>query len=140
MTTQEKPSHVSVQLTDCAREDADTVLAVLWSAFPQSADRRSEVSGRAHDTDAEGPTVWTVTVETVGEVGPGERPRLSGPVTTTLAGGYHAVDLVRQALTSVFVVEDLGSVSGDQEQEVRLRMLSSNGWADGGPRAEESDR
>ena len=126
MTTQEKPTHVSVQLTDCAREDADTVLAVLWSAFPDSADRRSEESGRAHDMDAEGPTVWTVTVETAGPTVPQKRPTLTGSVTATLSGGYHAVDQVRQALTSVFVVEDLGSVPGDQEQEIRLRMVSPN--------------
>jgi hypothetical protein len=44
-------------------------------------------------------------------------------VTATFQGGYWAVDRLRAGLDSVFTVEDVGSTSGDQEQEVQLRLV-----------------
>ncbi|NJQ00332.1 hypothetical protein [Streptomyces zingiberis] len=119
MHTEQKPTHVSVQLTDCAQEDAEAVFAVLGRAFPLA----EEVSGHAPGAEDGRPTVWSATVDVEGsgdtatEGGP-----LTGAVIADVSGGYAAVGTVRTALEAPFAVEDKGSSSGDQEMEVRLRI------------------
>lgn len=123
MNTQQRPTHVSVQLTDCAREDADAVFAALGTAFPLVADPAGHAPGSLNGR----PTVWstTVDVETPGEAPGGSG--LAGAVIADLSGGYHAVGQVRRALENCFSTEDKGSASGDQEVEVRLRITPREG-------------
>lgn len=46
------------------------------------------------------------------------------PVTLDVQGGYWAVDELRKHLADAFTVRVVGTVSGDQEEEVRLRVES----------------
>ncbi|KDQ65450.1 hypothetical protein ACFYPK_10820 [Streptomyces halstedii] len=111
---------VVVEVTGCPKEDARAVFDVL---------RRSFLSDRpAGDTPEEEsevrPTVWTATVD-VSEIHGGAVPaRLSGPVTVEAQGGYWAVDRLRRSLADTFTVRVVGTASGDQEEEVRLRLES----------------
>ncbi|WP_328917248.1 MULTISPECIES: hypothetical protein [unclassified Streptomyces] len=111
-------AQVAITLDGCEKEDAQTVLAALNATF---------VSDRAAEdlpADAPGgrPTVWGATFDvshTIGLPGPAH---LSEPVTVTAQGGYHAVDRLRQSLAEAFSVRVVGTASGDQEQEARLRL------------------
>ncbi|MFF1462233.1 hypothetical protein [Streptomyces sp. NPDC058330] len=111
---------VMVEVTGCPQEDARAVFDVL---------RHSFVSDRPADDVPESesetrPTVWTATVD-VSETRQDARPaRLSGPVTLEAQGGYWAVDRLRRRLSDTFTVKVVGTASGDQEQEVRLRLES----------------
>lgn len=111
---------VVVEMTGCPAQDARTVFDVL---------RRSFVSDRSAGDDPEEtsttrPTVWTATVD-VSEIRDGAEPaQLSGPVTVEAQGGYWAVDRLRRRLEDSFAVKIVGTASGDQEQEVRLRLES----------------
>ncbi|KAF4409105.1 MULTISPECIES: hypothetical protein [Streptomyces] len=118
MNDQQRPTHVSVQLTDCARQDADAVFSALGTAFP------TVVEPSAHGPEAADgrPTVWstTVDVERAGEITAGAS--LSGPVVADISGGYQAVEQVRRALKGCYHAEEEGGASGDQEKELRLRL------------------
>ncbi|WP_326696069.1 hypothetical protein OG909_01265 [Streptomyces sp. NBC_01754] len=111
---------VVVEVTGCPKEDARTVFDVL---------RRSFVSDRPaddppEDASAVRPTVWTATVDVTEAEESAAPPRLSGPVTVEAQGGYWAVDRLRRHLADTFTVRVVGTASGDQEQEVRLRLES----------------
>ncbi|MFE1903957.1 hypothetical protein ACFW96_09820 [Streptomyces gardneri] len=112
---------VTVQLSDCCREDAQAVFDVLDRVY-QLEDM--ETPG---PRTAEGPatTVWVATFDTAGgrreDVGP---TQLTALVGATLTGGYHAVDEVERVLATGFDVRSLQSVSGDQETEARLLLAS----------------
>lgn len=112
---------VTVQLSDCCREDAQAVFDVLDRVY-QLEDM--ETPG---PRTAEGPatTVWVATFDTAGgrreDVGP---THLSALVGATLTGGYHAVDEVERVLATGFDIRSLQSVSGDQETEARLLLAS----------------
>ncbi|MGW6391700.1 hypothetical protein ACWFR1_14605 [Streptomyces sp. NPDC055103] len=112
---------VTVQLSDCCREDAQAVSDVLDRVY-QLEDM--ETPG---PKAAQGPatTVWVATFDTAAgrqeDVGP---THLSAPVGATLTGGYHAVDEVERVLATGFDVRSLQSVSGDQETEARLLLAS----------------
>ncbi|MFI9082023.1 hypothetical protein ACIGW8_37270 [Streptomyces sioyaensis] len=45
-------------------------------------------------------------------------------MTATLQGGSWAVDRLRAGLASVFAIQEVGSTSGDQEQEAQLRSAT----------------
>ncbi|MFJ4872068.1 hypothetical protein [Streptomyces sp. NPDC088757] len=112
---------VTVQLSDCGREDAQAVFDVLDAVY------RLEDMTAPGPQAAEGPspTVWTATFDTAG----GERrevaaAHLSALVGVTLTGGYHAVDEVEKVLAAGFDVQSRHTVSGDQEREARLLLAS----------------
>ncbi|MCW7987410.1 hypothetical protein XF35_19690 [Streptomyces platensis subsp. clarensis] len=111
-------AQVQVQVTGCLPEDAHTVFTALDTLF---------VSDRAKDDaprDPEGAraAVWSANVD-VSE-GPAQTTprRLTGPVTATVQGGYWAADKLRAGLGHAFSVRNVGSTSGDQEQEIQLRV------------------
>ncbi|THA71489.1 hypothetical protein E6P78_06070 [Streptomyces sp. A0958] len=109
---------VSVVVSDCPENDARTVFDVLRAAF--TTDRSS--ADIPHEAAAKRPTAWTATVD-VSEARTVSGPvTLGAPVTADVQGGYLAVDRLRQGLADAFAVQVVGTVSGDQEEEVRLRL------------------
>ncbi len=112
---------VTVQLSDCGREDAQAVFDVLDGVY-----RLEDIAtpGPQAATDPS-PTVWAATYDTAGgehqEVPPAH---LSALVGVTLTGGYHAVDEVEKVLATGFDVQSRHTVSGDQETEARLLLAS----------------
>ncbi|AVH93965.1 MULTISPECIES: hypothetical protein [Streptomyces] len=112
---------VTVQLSDCDREDAQAVFGVLDAVY-----RLEDMTTSAPQAaTGPSPTVWTATFDTAGgehrEVSPA---RLSAMVGVTLTGGYHAVDEVEKVLATGFDVQSRHTVSGDQETEARLLLAS----------------
>ncbi|MBB4984088.1 hypothetical protein [Streptomyces nymphaeiformis] len=112
---------VTVQLSDCCKEDAQAVFDVLDRVY------RLEDMTTPSPQVATGPapTVWTATFDTAGgrheDVAP---THLSALVGATLTGGYHAVDEVEKVLATGFDIQSMQSVSGDQETEARLLLAS----------------
>ncbi|MFD9722981.1 hypothetical protein [Streptomyces sp. NPDC059072] len=112
-------AEVVVAVGDCAPEDARTVLDLLEHSFPAEA----VASGPAKGTGAA--TVWSATLDAAKPAERREAPvRLKGTVSVTLQGGPRAVERVHAALAGQFAVEDTGTVSGDQEKEIGLRLRS----------------
>ncbi|MFE7579937.1 hypothetical protein ACFU5Y_00035 [Streptomyces gardneri] len=114
---------VTVQLSDCCREDAQAVFDVLDRVY-QLEDMETP-GPRAAEGPGPATTVWVATFDTAGgrreDVGP---THLTALVGATLTGGYHAVDEVERVLATGFDVRSLQSVSGDQETEARLLLAS----------------
>ncbi|NDZ80794.1 hypothetical protein G3I19_20125 [Streptomyces sp. SID10853] len=117
--TENQDTLVTVALTGHSKEDAAAVFGALRSAF--SSDR---ASGNAPHTEIPGrPTVWTASFEVPDtDPGPLSGAVLSAPVTATVQGGYHAVDVVRAALGTAFSVQEQGEALGDQEKELNLQL------------------
>ncbi|PZT73494.1 MULTISPECIES: hypothetical protein [unclassified Streptomyces] len=109
---------VSVVLGECPEDDARTVFDALRAAF--TTDRSS--ADVPHETAGRRPTVWTATVDVSEARVISGSVRLGGPVTLDVQGGYGAVDRLRAGLADAFAVRVVGTVSGDQEEEVRLRL------------------
>lgn len=109
---------VSVVVSGCGKDDARTVFDVLRAAFV--TDRASV--DVPQDVDGKQPTAWVVTVDVAEARVVSGSVRLGGPVTADVQGGYWAVDRLRQSLADAFAVQVVGTVSGDQEEEVRLRL------------------
>lgn len=109
---------VSVVVSGCGKDDARTVFDVLRAAFV--TDRASV--DVPQDVDGKQPTAWVVTVDVAEARVVSGSVRLGGPVTADVQGGYWAVDRLRQSLAEAFAVQVVGTVSGDQEEEVRLRL------------------
>ena len=115
----EPSAEVTVTLDSCAKEDARTVLDALHVTF--ACDRADD--DLPQEVPGKGPTVWSATFDVSRTLAPpGEAVRLTDPVTLTAQGGYHAVDRLREGLAEVFAVTVAGTASGDQEQEVSLRL------------------
>ncbi|MEV0786479.1 hypothetical protein AB0I52_26675 [Streptomyces sp. NPDC050423] len=111
---------VSVVLSGCARGDAGTVFDVLRAAFTTdraSVDVPQDVTGKQ-------PTAWVATVDVAEERVVSGSVELGAPVTVDAQGGYWAVERLRHSLAGAFAVRVVGTVSGDQEEEVRLRLAS----------------
>ncbi|MER5437964.1 hypothetical protein [Streptomyces sp. NPDC002790] len=107
---------VGVTLSDCTPQDADAVLRVLSTAF---------ASDRAPDERPDGDaTVWLATVDAASDPAPGGASPLAGTATADLQGGHEALDRVCAALTAAFTVTAETAASGDQEQELHLRLTS----------------
>ncbi|MFD0019684.1 hypothetical protein [Streptomyces sp. NPDC058382] len=112
---------VSVVVSGCEKDDAGTLFDVLRAAFTTdraSVDEPQDVTGKR-------PTAWVATVNVAEERTVSGDVRLGGPVTVDVQGGYWAVDRLRKSLTGAFAVQVVGTVSGDQEEEVRLRLTNS---------------
>jgi hypothetical protein len=107
-----------VALTGGAKEDAHAVFGLLGTAF--ASDRAADDAPQ--DAHEDRPTVWTATFEVRGPGSGTGSVRLTQTVTATLQGAYTAVDTMRETLASSFDVRVIGAASGDQEEEVQLRL------------------
>ncbi|MEU4211029.1 hypothetical protein AB0F13_13715 [Streptomyces sp. NPDC026206] len=125
MSGAESADHVSVHLTGCGHEDARAVFAALEAAFPEGTGlARSEARAAAPGA---GPTIWSMVVDARTRSPREEGAARTQPVTTVTADLFGAADPVRQVreeLESAFGVESLGTVPGEHELEVRLRLTS----------------
>lgn len=122
MTTQQNSAHVSVHLTDCAPQDADTVFDALKAVFPSPVDQEigehcERLPGVAN------PMVWIKTYDVRTRARSAEPPALGEAVTADLFGAHRPVQQIEQALTQCFRVEEEGHIiPGDQEVQIRLRL------------------
>ncbi|MGW1215059.1 hypothetical protein ACWD5F_36085 [Streptomyces sp. NPDC002499] len=108
----------TVSLTGASKEDAATVFGVLRMAFPTDRPPEDVPQDQPGDRSA----VWTAEFEPTQEWIPTGPIPLEGLVSATLQGSYVAVDRLREALDVAFAVQERGSASGDQENEVDLRL------------------
>ncbi|MDI3422013.1 hypothetical protein [Streptomyces luteolus] len=114
---------VTVTLSDCKADEAHAVLDYLSSLFPY------EESGPVTpDKHPHTPTVWSATLDVTTPATASSVPRrpvgVRGPVEVTLQGTPLDVQAVHRALEDAFEFHDEGTVSGDQEREVQLRISS----------------
>ncbi|MFC9504335.1 hypothetical protein [Streptomyces sp. NPDC057002] len=114
------PHSVSVEISGCSKHDARIVFDTLCACF--ESDRcADDVPEELHETR---PTVWLGTFD-VADTHEGARPaRLSSSVDADLHGGYWAIEQFRMRLDSLFTVQDLTTVPGDQEKELHVRLES----------------
>ncbi|MCM2390686.1 hypothetical protein [Streptomyces albipurpureus] len=120
-SAEQSGSPVAVTISDCAKEDADTVFRVLAESYAsdRAADELAEHVSEGHTT------VWTGTFEVTGAPrAPAGPLTLGSPVVAELQGGYWAVDRMRETLATAFQVKDEGMAAGDQEKDVQLRLES----------------
>lgn len=123
MSGSESADHVSVQLSSCEHQDAGAVFRALEAAFPEGAGPpRSEV--KASTTGH--PMVWSMAVDarTRRKAGAGPADPLAGSVDVDLFGAADPVRQVKEELAAAFAVEDRGTVPGEHELEVSLRLTS----------------
>ncbi|MDN3296847.1 hypothetical protein QWM81_22920 [Streptomyces ficellus] len=109
---------VTVQLSDCGRQDAQTVFDTLDRVFA-GCDVPASGPEQPHLHE---PTVWMATFDSSARSG-GELPappRLTTPVTAVLTGDHHAVAEVEKALDGLFEVRSASSIPGEHEKEARL--------------------
>lgn len=111
---------VTVQLSDCGREDARIVFDTLDHVFV-GCDLPASGPEQRHDHE---PTVWMATFDSSARSGgdlPGP-PRLTTPVAAVLTGDHHAVEEVEKELGRLFEVRTSESVPGEHERELRLLL------------------
>ncbi|MEV8564873.1 hypothetical protein AB0436_04670 [Streptomyces sp. NPDC051322] len=113
---------VKVALTGRSHDDAAAVFEALRAAFPSD---RAASDVPQMETDGGRPTVWTAAYE-VREAAQGEpaATTLTAPMTASVQGGYHAVDVLRGVLEGTFTVQEKGTAFGDQEKELELVLES----------------
>ncbi|MGW6273636.1 MULTISPECIES: hypothetical protein [unclassified Streptomyces] len=116
----DSPDLVQVVLGECSAADADAVFGVLRTHFP--SDRGEDAP---HRTEQSRPAVWTGEFIAAKSTGPVPGVLLAGPVTADLQGGPVAVDRLRATLESAFVASTKGTVSGDQEVQLQLRLTGA---------------
>ncbi|MER5360507.1 hypothetical protein [Streptomyces sp. NPDC002785] len=114
---------VSVVITGCEKGDARMVFDVLRAAF--TTDRASV--DVPQDLAEKRPTAWVATVDVTEERVVSGPVVIGAPVKVDVQGGYWAVERLRRSLAHAFDVRVVGTVSGDQEEEVRLRLESREG-------------
>ncbi|MFF3394101.1 hypothetical protein ACFYW1_24595 [Streptomyces sp. NPDC002669] len=114
---------VSVVISGCGKGDARMVFDVLRAAF--TTDRASV--DVPQDLAGSRPTAWAVTVDVTEARVVSGAVALDAPVSVDVQGGYWAVEQLRRSLAHAFDVQVVGTVSGDQEEEVRLRLRSRSG-------------
>ncbi|MFF4317739.1 hypothetical protein [Streptomyces sp. NPDC001568] len=116
-------AEVGVTVGDCSPQDAHTILDLLEHSF--SGESGESGAGRSAAGDGGTATVWSATLDAARPAEGRAAPvRLTDAVSVTLQGGPRAVERVKEALAGHFTVEDTGSVSGDQEQQIGLRVRS----------------
>ncbi len=115
------PHSVSLEISGCSVQDARVVFDTLCACF--ESDRCAD--DVPEELDETRPTVWLGTFD-VADAHEGARPeaRLSSSVDADLYGGYWAVERLRTTLDSLFDVHDLSTASGDQEEELHVRLQS----------------
>jgi len=105
---------VSVELSECACEDAEAVFGVLGGLFPSDwAELRPE--GRKAN-------VWLSRFDVARDSGRPEAVALGSPVTAELQGSPYAVERLHRVLLEAFGVVEVLEVAGDQEKQLRLRL------------------
>ncbi|GAB2802201.1 hypothetical protein GCM10027073_38100 [Streptomyces chlorus] len=118
------PESVSVEISGCDKDDARIVFDTLCACF--ASDRCSDDVPKEFSETR--PTVWLGTFDVAdpheGGARPGGPVRLASSVDADLHGGYWAIDRFRIILDSLFTVRDLSTVSGDQEEELHVRLES----------------
>lgn len=124
-TTEHHGTQVLVELTGSSKEDANAVFGALCTAFESDREPEEEL----HNSVNGRPMVWSATYDVFDVREQATPARLTAPVTITLQGGYRAVDRLREQLEAAFGVQEEGSVSGDQEKELQLRLESRPGTA-----------
>ncbi|MFY1679685.1 MULTISPECIES: hypothetical protein [unclassified Streptomyces] len=114
-----RPESVSVELSGCSKEDARIVFDALRARY--SCDRRPEdVPREFHEVR---PTVWLGTFDVTDARPEAARPSpLAASVEADAQGGCWAIERFRSTLDGLFTVRDVGSVSGDQERELHVRL------------------
>ncbi|MFD7003689.1 hypothetical protein ACFWA5_47500 [Streptomyces mirabilis] len=110
----------TVSLTGASKEDAATVFGVLRTAFPTDRPADDVPQEQPGDHSA----VWSAEFEPTREWIPADPIPLEGSVSATLQGDYVAVDQLFEALSTAFTVDHSGAASGDQEEEVDLRLTT----------------
>ncbi|MFJ2114731.1 MULTISPECIES: hypothetical protein [unclassified Streptomyces] len=121
MNSVDRPTdEVVVAIGDGAKEDAHAVFGALRTAF--GCDRAAE--DVPMEVPGKRPTVWIATFDASDVRDEPTPARLTAPVVVTLQGGYAAVESMRRSLTSAFAVRVVGTASGDQEEEIQLRLES----------------
>ncbi|MEU6017648.1 hypothetical protein ABZ826_27465 [Streptomyces sp. NPDC047515] len=111
---------VTVVISGCDTGDARMVFDALRAAF--TTDRASvDVPRKLAERR---PTAWVATVDVTEERVVSGPLSLGAPVSIDVQGGYWAVERLRRSLAHAFDVRVVGTVSGDQEEEVRLRLRS----------------
>ncbi|MFB6712074.1 MULTISPECIES: hypothetical protein [unclassified Streptomyces] len=122
---------VTVVISGCDTGDARMVFDALRAAF--TTDRASvDVPRKLAERR---PTAWVATVDVSEERVVSGPVSLGAPVSVDVQGGYWAVERLRRSLAHAFDVRVVGTVSGDQEEEVRLRLRSRP--TDHGPATEQ---
>ncbi|WP_435241701.1 hypothetical protein [Streptomyces cucumeris] len=121
--TSEGATWVQVEVCGCPPGDAQTVFTALDTMFHTDRARDDE----PRDPAGTGTIVWAASVDVFEAPAPAAPPRLTEPVTVSAQGGYWAVDRLLAGLASAFAVQDIGSVSGDQEREAELRLDNREG-------------
>ncbi|MGK5630455.1 hypothetical protein [Streptomyces sp. URMC 123] len=123
MNTQESAAHVDVHLTGCTRQDAEAVFGALEAAFPAEGPGLGEMREASRPGTAN-PSVWCMTLDARRHGAPAGPVTLSAPVVAHLFGEYQPVRQVREALSRVLASEMQGTISGEHEFEVRLRLMT----------------
>ncbi|MFD0375520.1 hypothetical protein [Streptomyces sp. NPDC127112] len=128
MAEAESEAEVNVLVSHCDREGAEAVLGVLAEAFPDMTPpvTAKPPAGAATGTASVAPSIWAVTVDARRRA-PGavlRRARPASPVTAELDGAAEPVRRVRDVLEHAFAGEHLGTVSGEHELQVALRLTA----------------
>ncbi|RKT03129.1 hypothetical protein BX286_1051 [Streptomyces sp. 3211.6] len=117
-------AEVNVLVSHCDREGAEAVLGVLAEAFPGMTPPAPVPAGAAVSPVA-APNIWAVTVDVRSRVpGAGLRARPASAVRAELDGAAEPVRQVRAVLEDAFSGEHLGTVSGEHELQVALRLTA----------------
>ncbi|GAB3128244.1 hypothetical protein GCM10027160_53620 [Streptomyces calidiresistens] len=127
MSTVDTDDCVDVQVTDCDRETADTVFRALRRAFPRGTEEVEGTGAGSGASRGNGRVVWSLVVNTGSgdpdAIGPPEDSSgLGETVEAVLYGTVPPVRRVRKALETAFATEERGTVPGEHEVEVRLRL------------------
>ncbi|MFF4496846.1 hypothetical protein [Streptomyces sp. NPDC001546] len=117
-------AEVNVLVSHCDREGAEAVLGVLAKAFPGMTPP-APVPARAAAAPGAAPSIWAVTVDVRRRVpAAGPPPRPASAVRAELDGAAEPVRRVRAVLEEAFTGEHLGTVSGEHELQVALRLTA----------------
>ncbi|WP_223281256.1 hypothetical protein [Streptomyces antnestii] len=108
---------VEVVLGDCSAPDADAVFRFLGDHF--DSDRGEAVP---HRPEGPRPPAWTGHFDVARSPADVTGVVLAGTVTAELQGCPVAVRRLCETLDAAFALEKVGSVSGDQEVEVQIRL------------------
>ncbi|WP_030406410.1 hypothetical protein [Streptomyces albus] len=105
---------VSVELSDCACEDAEAVFGVLSGMYPSDWGELRPEGRKAN--------VWMSRFDVSGDGGRPQPVPLGSRVTAELQGSPYAVERLHRALLDAFGVVEVLEVAGDQEKQLRLRL------------------
>ncbi|NSC22123.1 hypothetical protein FM076_13355 [Streptomyces albus subsp. chlorinus] len=107
---------VSVELSDCACEDAEAVFRVLSGLFPSDWGELRPEGRKAN--------VWLSRFDVTREAAQPDVVPLGSRVTAELQGSPYAVERLHRTLLEAFGVVEVLEVAGDQEKQLRLRLES----------------